>query len=154
MIGRLCYICIIRYRKQDRERSILRCEVLNLFVISFIYAVIYYAGDIKLIGIMTQLLVLFSITIIFLEIWALTDDSYTLGLLSLLNSKKLHIEHIPKIDKIFSEDKLNERRLTNIKLGIFEVKPGKEMTLTDKGKKIRKTLIKVSSILGMKIYHA
>lgn len=150
MIERLLYTFVIRSRKLDRERMVFRCEILNLFSLIFIYVVIYYYGHINFIEILTQLFIFLSITIIFLEIWALTDDSFTFGLLSLFNYQKVSIKDITKIDKIFSKDKLNERRLTNIKLGILKDQPDAEISLTKKGQFIRKILFKLSALLGIR----
>lgn len=108
-------LIFVRFLKLKREKILFLCQVM-LFLLTNLYIYTNMSKTLKIIELLILSLITFSLSIVVLEVWALSNDGYTTLILLLIYHKKLSASNMAQIDEIIQKEKYFDRRLSLKKL--------------------------------------
>lgn len=110
-------IILIRYIENKRERVVFITQVI-IYIGSNL--ILYLNQKVSLIDKINFTILTTWLSIVFLEIWAMSDDSYSLAVLLLINEKINLKKSYQEIDEIILSKKNTDRLNTILKLKLVE----------------------------------
>ena len=113
-------ISVLRAFNYKREIAVFYSQLLFV-ILSNIFVLINYKNVWTTLEILTFTIMTFWTSILVLEIWAMTDDGYTLALYLLIYNNKLSKTNMRSVDNLIQNKKKKERLDSLVKLKLLKL---------------------------------